>query len=826
MFCSGSQLSLRVRTLLAVASVALVGFNMCAFGFDANGPKTPNSKEWPLVGGDLENTRYSTLNQINRSNVAKVRGAWISKPFDEGGTSRVTPVISGDLMFVTAGRYVYALNAKTGARVWKYETVRGGTATLGKYADLRGLPNTKGVAVGGGMVFVGLLDGRIIALSQTSGTLVWSRQTGSDKPVIGQWASPAPTYANGVLFAGLSNGDFSLRGRVTALDAATGKIIWQRLSVPDPGEKGHETWPAFNNTWRMGGGGVWTNSAVDPELSLVYFTTGNAVPPFAGDSRPGDNLFTCSVLAVDIRTGELRWYYQLVHHDIFEADIGTPVVLYDLNLRGVRRKALAVLRSDGYLFQLDRRTGEPILPVEERPVPQSESQKTSPTQPFPVDGDSILKSCDEWRRDRLPAGFSLGCMFTPPSFPPPSTDPPNVLAPYPSARASPLAYSPRTGYFYSRSYSWLRWARRAADPYYVEWSEKPPGLKGYSAIAAIDSRTGKIAWKKSIPDGTLKNGPLATAGGLVFWNSTDGNIEADNDESGEALWKYQTGMLGSNAPLATYIIGGDQYVAVSMGPAIWAFKLGGSIPPAPDPVASDPEEGPFSGAIVDTEVIETTSLGHSDVEPGNRYFIDEYAFNPYRARVALGSQVLFINNGNMRHEFVAVDGSWGTGPLDPTEQAWVTFTKPGNYVYICKDHPWSYGEIIVSAESASSESSGHGVQGDRSQGHDFAALARSGREQYAKNCSKCHGDNLAGHSPAPPIIGNAFMSHWENKSAAELLTRIQTTMPQGRPGSLDRDTYVSLVAYLLQMNNIAVGQGLGPEALEAVKLHRVSAGSQ
>jgi alcohol dehydrogenase (cytochrome c) len=193
MLSSGSQLSLLTKIILTVASVFLTGFSDSAFSFDSNRPDVSGSREWPLVGGDLQNTRYSTLDQINRSNVAKIRAAWISKAFDEGGTSRVTPVVSGGLMFVTAGRYVYALNAKTGARVWRYKTVRSGTAALGKYADLRGLPNTKGVSVGSGMVFVGLLDGRIIALIQKSGILVWSRQTGSDKPVVGQWASPAPT---------------------------------------------------------------------------------------------------------------------------------------------------------------------------------------------------------------------------------------------------------------------------------------------------------------------------------------------------------------------------------------------------------------------------------------------------------------------------------------------------------------------------------------------------------------------------------------------------------------------------------------------------------
>ena len=390
-----SHLLLSIRRLFLFCSAVLTGLCTPVLFFSSNEFLTSASPEWPMVGGDLHNTRYSLLDQINRANVTKVRAAWISRKFDDGGTSRVTPVVCGGLMFVTAGRYVYALDGRTGARIWRYATVSDHTGELGKYANLRGIPNFRGVAVGDGMVFVGLMDGRVIALTQKTGKLVWSQQTGDDKPVIGQWASPAPTYANGVIYTGLSDGDFSLRGRLTALDAHIGRIIWQKFSIPGPGERGHETWPTFNNTWKTGGGGVWTNSAVDPELSLAYFATGNAVPPFAGDWRPGDNLYTCTVLAVDLRTGEIRWYYQLVHHDVFEADIGTPVILYDLEVAGVHRKALAVLRADGYLFQLDRQTGEPLLPVEERPVPQSESQRTSATQPFPVGGESILKRSEE-----------------------------------------------------------------------------------------------------------------------------------------------------------------------------------------------------------------------------------------------------------------------------------------------------------------------------------------------------------------------------------------------------------------------------------------------
>lgn len=823
-----NRLRLVIRPLAVLANVVLVAIGIPGRGFAANEFVTPASQEWTMVGGDLYNTRYSMLDQISRLNISRVRGAWISDKFDEGGASRATPVVAGGLMFVTAGRYVYALNAKTGTRIWRYRTVpdRDEKRSVPASAGRMGMPNARGVSSGGGMVFIGLMDGRVIALTQKSGKLVWSRQTGVDQPRVGQWASSAPTYTNGVVFVGLSNGDYSLRGRFTALDANSGKVIWQKFSIPGPGEPGHETWPTFNDTWKTGGGGVWTNSPVDPSLSLVYFATGNAVPPFAGDWRPGDNLYTCSVLAVDIRTGKLRWYYQLVHHDVFEADIGTPMILYDTEVGEQRHKALAVMRADGYLFQLDRETGKPMLSVEERLVPQLASQRTSATQPFPVGGDSILMSCDDWRKQGIPAGFVLRCSaFTPSSSPPPSTDPPNVLAPFPNVRVFPMAYSPQTGYFYAQSRSWLRWARRAHDPYYLDWSEMVPGLKEYGTLAAIDGRTGKIAWKKSIPTTSLGGAPLVTAAGLMFRSSGEGNVEAYDAATGELLWQFQTGMAGAEGPPATYEIDGEQYLAVSMGRAIWAFKLGGTIPPVRNPPARDEEADPFSGPIVDTTEIETTSLGHTNIEPGKRYFIDEYTFNPYRTRVQVGTQVLFVNNGNVRHEIVALDGSWGTGPLNPSEQIWITFNNPGKYAYFCKEHPWSYGEVIVSAAGASQGEAREGPGGTRSRPRDFLAQAIKGKEQYDRNCSTCHGEKLGGHSPAPALMGNTFASHWENASAGELLDRIRSTMPQGKAGSLARDTYLSIVAYILQVNGISVGKapldGNLPEALKRVKLRRV-----
>ena len=251
----------------------------------------------------------------------------------------------------------------------------------------------------------------------------------------GESVTTAPMYARGKVFVGLANGDVGGQGRVLALDAATGAVAWTFFVVPRPGEFGHETWPQDNDSWEFGGGGVWLVGTVDPDLGMVYFSTGNPVPMFGGEIREGDNLFTASVLALDMETGERRWHYQVVRHDIWDADIATPLLLYDTTVDGEPVKAVAAMRADGYLFLFNRETGEPLLPIEEREVPQDAHQRTVPTQPFPVGTESILFECSYWR-DRVPPPFQLNCS----SYTPPSVDEQTVVAP---GVPIPLVRSPR-----------------------------------------------------------------------------------------------------------------------------------------------------------------------------------------------------------------------------------------------------------------------------------------------------------------------------------------------------------------------------------------------
>ena len=649
------------------------------------------ASDWSTVGGDSGNSRYSSLAQINAQNVTKLGAVWVSEKIAPPPRSRAMPVIDSGLMIFTAPPFVYSVNISTGQVAWKYRTASGEGGLFGP----PGSPDAEGVAVGEGLVFVGLSDLNLIALREQTGELVWkvSLAAPSDEPT-GR-PSGAPLYAGGIVSIG-TTADYGYRGQIVGVDAKTGHEVWRFFVIPSPGEPGSETWPKNNNAWKHGGGAVWLVGAKDPELGLIYYATGNAVPQYGGENRPGDNLYTDCLVALDAKTGKLRWHYQIVHHDIWEADVAQAPVLFDAQVNGQTRKAIAGMRTDGYLFMLDRVTGKPLGRVEERRVPQDPFQKTSPTQPYPVGAQPVLPDCDYWKTQSLPKGFELGCFFTPAS-----AQKPNVLAPVYGMRATPMAFDPQTQFFYATGNAALQWFRRVEDPdfFSLTFSGRVPGLSqlGYGVVAAIDARTDRIAWKKEFRGAERPSGALATAGGLVFQMPGDGNIEAYDAATGSLLWQFQTGAAGGSPPIS-FESGGEQYIATIVGGNVWAFKLGGTLPQRPAPGAPAPSlalQDDFAGTIVDTANIETATLARDMGLSGSHYIADEYEFNPYRARVKAGTKVSWRNNGTLTHTIVALDGSWTTGPLQPLDIGTVTFDKPGTYTYITKEYPWVYGEIIV-----------------------------------------------------------------------------------------------------------------------------------
>jgi alcohol dehydrogenase (cytochrome c) len=679
---------------------------------DEDGQRAPG-KDWTLFGGDWTSARYSSLDQVHAQNVKMLGGAWMIK-FEANASTRATPVVKDGVMFVSAGSRLNALDAKSGKTIWTWRPSEAApasleTAGIGDLLNARfGIPNPPGVSLGEGLVFAGLMDGHIAALRQKTGEVVWTTQLGYDPPRTGQAVSGSPTYANGIVFAGLANGDWAFRGKTAALDAKTGKLLWEFYTIAGPDDPNHESWPSsrdakYGDVWKQGGAGVWHSGVVDPDLGLVYFVTGNAVPMFGGEARKGDNLYTGSLLAMEMKTGKLRWHYQVVHHDLWDADIAIPPVLYDAQVNGKPRKAIAAMRADGYLFLLDRETGKPVHPVEERKVTQDPFNNTSPTQPFPVGADSLAGPCDYWK-DKVKAPFVLDCG----GFTPPFLDKHNIVAPgggiAGTNRVAPMAYSPQTGYFYAQGTRAVGRARRiTTDPWFRGNASMlndllPPSV---SVIAAIDSRTNKIAWKKELPPGGFgTSGPLTTAGGLMFRGDPSGNFQAYDAKTGDLLWQFQTGIGGARGPAMSYAIDNEQYIAVAMGNGLWAFKLGGPLKPVgPPPGAGVGQGGRGGGGGAQgepTDQIETaTQVQSADRGVGRRFAMDEHAFNPVRARVQAGTWLMFINNGQITHTIMALDGSWTTGPLKAAETGYVKIDKPGTYRYACKEHPWAVGELTV-----------------------------------------------------------------------------------------------------------------------------------
>ena len=782
-----------------IFSIAVIACGALALGVavDAFASQRGQNQEWLSIHGNLANQRYVPLDQINPKTIARLGAVWVSDVFADGATSRMTPLVHDGLMFLGAGPRIYAVDARTGKQVWVYQTETRHPTGTGFELLVTGVAITRswGLGLGGGMIFAGMMNGHVIALREKSGELVWDKLINNEPLAVSKGITCSPQYIDGVLYFGL--GQETTQGHAVAVDAKSGRVLWRADTIPGPHQPGHETWPGDSGIWRSGGAHPWVAPAADPSLGLIYFVTGNAGPTSAGMVRPGDNLYSVSVIALEMRTGRLRWYRQLVHHDVWESDLSVSPVLFDTRISGRPRLGVAVMRGDGYLFLFDRATGEPLMPIDERPVPQNPVLFTAPTQPFPRGADSILPPCESWKA-KVPPGFVLGCMFDPPS-----RDVPNRLAQFASVRIAPMSYSPKTSHFYAQGTNSLMWQVSGNDPYFwianVNGTRVPNFPQPTVVVAAVDSRTAKVTWGKELPsfdDSGYKanGGSLSTAGGLVFHQGGDGTLQAYDSGTGVTLWRFQTDVAVGDASPMSYAIDGKQYVAFIDGSRVWAFALGGRLPQAAR--ANPPQQEEVTGPIEDTNEIETLSLEQTPAANGRRYRLNEYAFNPYRTRIRVGSSVTFINNGYMPHTIVARDGSWTTGTLGPTQIETITLDRPGSYIYFSKEYPWSYGEIIVEPASASSTTS-PGAQ----QGRTASDQVNLGRADYIASCSPCHGENLGGRDPAPALAGRSFASRWAGRDALDLFDRIQTTMPPTAPGTLSESSYAEIVAYILHSND-------------------------
>jgi quinohemoprotein ethanol dehydrogenase len=655
--------------------------------------RQPAGKEWLTNGGDWSNTRYSTLSQINRDNVKNLKGAWVTHLGSGIGpkySMEGAPIVQDGVMYIATGNDdVFALDAKTGALIWEHRShINQNINTVCCGWDNRG------VAVGDGKVFLGYLDGNVVALDMKTGKEIWKTQIARWQD--GYTITSAPLFHNGVIYSGISGGDRSARGFLAALDGKTGKEKWRFWTVPSPGEFGSETWPKPDdpdpkraNAMKVGGASIWQTPTIDPELGLIYFSTGNPGPEAGGmgRDRPGDNLFSSSIVAVTLE-GKYAWHFQQVHHDLWDFDCTSPTVLFDQMYEGTMRKGIAEACKTGWVYILDRTNGKPLIGIDEKPVEVDERVASAPTQPHPR-GDAVMPQCPEPL-----APWVTKCIFGV------IYDQPILMSPGGNGGPNwaPMSYSPRTGMFYvsaaDRPQSRiLRGTGKTVGP--------ALGAKYGGTFTALDSRTNKIVWQKRVPYSIGQgSGALSTASDLVFHGEPDGKFQAYDAKTGETLWEWQTG-AGADAPAVTYEIDGTQYIAIASGGVsiqttsansdmIWVFSLEGSpgdrlkafeAPQPPENVVG------FSGPIA----------------KANQIKIDDYTYGPSRITVVAGTKVTFTNSGVTPHNANSSEGGgWDTGLLAKGESASMTFNQPGTYTYTCTPHPSMIGQIIVTGQTVAS----------------------------------------------------------------------------------------------------------------------------
>jgi quinohemoprotein ethanol dehydrogenase len=583
----------RLALLLAVAAASGVSAQQSSISgdvpaspaFDAAALTALPTGDWLTNGGNVYNQRYSPLDQINRDNVQQLKAVWRADLGSSGLRPRTsgeaqTLVYAGVLYVVTGENDVFAIDVASGETIWTYQ------ARLDA-EDVHVCCGwvSRGLGMGDGKLFLGRLDAKLVALDQRTGGVLWSVQAENNER--GYSITGAPLYYDGMVITGFAGGDLGIRGRVKAYDAADGRLLWTFYTVPGPGNPGHETWPADGSAWLHGGAPVWQTPAVDPALGLIYFSTGNPGPDLGGAVRPGDNLYSDSIIALEAATGQYRWHFQQVHHDIWDYDSANPVVLFDAQIDGRLRRGIAQASKTGFVYLLDRETGEPLVGIDEKPVPQEPRQATAPTQPFPV-GDAIVPQSI----DIAPEGYELvneGRIFTP------FYNEPVLYKPIAAVNWPPSSYDPATYRLYVCAGDGVnaavaddsQFTRPSAGGQYLGGVFVRPDIPGRGIFTAIDVRTNRIAWQRQLT-GRCYGGSAATAGGLLFVGRNDGRLTALDKDTGRLLWAFQLD-AGVNAPPTIFEYGGEEYVAVlaagavyggRRGDGLWLFSLHGHRGPA------------------------------------------------------------------------------------------------------------------------------------------------------------------------------------------------------------------------------------------------------
>jgi len=581
-----------VNIFLIVAAATLCLSVALYFAATRAAAERPNH-DWPHHGNDLANTRFQDLDQISPSNVNKLQVAWVfhTGVLDPLAELEASPIEVDGRLFITDGHDdVFALNAATGQLLWKFDGFNDETQ-LANFFICCGR-NNHGVAFGEGKVFVGRFDDSVVALNAQTGKVVWQSTVADFHARVS--INSAPQFVEvgdrELVIISLSGGEFEIRGQVFALDAKTGNTVW-RFSTTQP--------TSFaGQSFMTGGGAVWNPPAIDPDLGLVYLSVGNAAPDILGENRGGDNLFSASVVAIDLLTGNPVWHFQEVHHDIWDYDSAQPAVLFPLDKDGKHFRALGHCSKTGQYYILDRGTGQPIFPVTERPVPPSVAgaafQIASPTQPYSAVEPMTPLSFDQLTTEEQPDTAAITAAFSSflapgqtevarsPQYTPPD-ETLRLIMPGDNGGCewNPAAFSPRTKFVYygarhdpdvfkthSGNSSLIPQAVNGDLHLGSTFFNHVPGAKPFGLYGATDTRTGKVVWKIRLPQ-PAKSGVLV-AGDVVFFGEGNGKFDAADAKTGNMLFTFDAPATITNAggaaagPIA-YLADGREFIVNAFG---------------------------------------------------------------------------------------------------------------------------------------------------------------------------------------------------------------------------------------------------------------------
>jgi PQQ-dependent dehydrogenase (methanol/ethanol family) len=510
--------------------------------------------DWLHVNGGYSQVRYFPARQINKGNVRKLRPAFIFQTGVLESLQTAPLVVDGVMFLTTSYNHVYAIDAETGEEFWHYEH------DMGLITVYCCGPNNRGVAALDDRLFMGTLDAKLVALDAKTGNKLWETQI--EDPEHGYSETMAPVAVDGKVLIGTNGGEYGVRGFVKAFDAETGKELWTFHTIPENGHEG--VWATHDATgrdlrrdieaeksrlaeeggdfYKTLGGGVWMTPAVDRETNTVFFVVGNPSPDLYGAIRPGDNLYTNSMVAIDLDTGAYKWHFQYIPHDVWDLDAVSPVILTTAKGKdGKKRKVAIHGGKTGHIYVHDRDTGE-LIRFSEAMIPQ-ENMWVLPTP----DGSRMLPGANggvEWNPMAVNEKLNLA---------------------YAANLHQPMTYHVEPAEYPGGDKLWLGGAFKVI-----------PGEKQWGRLAAVNIDTGKVIWKADTEQ-PLMGGVLATGGDLVFTGEGNGYFNAYDARKGKKLWSFQAG-AGVNAPPVSYVVNGKQYIAVAAGGNTQLnFKRGNSV---------------------------------------------------------------------------------------------------------------------------------------------------------------------------------------------------------------------------------------------------------